>query len=110
MLDRLRIRKPNLDENLANEFIKTAKDRILLRVGISKSIFPAELESICVEVVSAMYNQHESNHEGVESESVDVFSIKFVNNLLDQYNQELHEYKRLLEKEEDENRYKVRFL
>lgn len=110
MLDRLKIRIPGIDEPLAQELIKTAKDRILLRVGIKKTLFPPELESICVEIVTAMYNQHEMNHEGVDSESVDVFSVKFVNDLLKQYEDELREYKTMLSDEEDSNRGKVRFL
>ena len=110
MLDRIKIRKPDVDVILADEFIRTAKDRILLRADLKKTIFPAELESICVEVVTAMINRHEMNHEGVDSESVDVFSVKFINRLLDEYDQELRAYKQMLDDEQDENRGVVRFL
>lgn len=110
MIERLKIRLPDADAALLEEYIRTAKDRILLRAGVRKSLFPQELESICVEIVTAMYNRHKMNHEGVESESVDVFSIKFINNLLDEYAEELHEYKRMLEDEEDDSRRKIRFL
>lgn len=110
MLERIKIRKPNVDDELASEFLKTAKDRILLRAEVKKTIFPSELESICVEVVTAMINRNEMNHEGVDNEKVDVFSIKFINSLLDEYNQELNSYKNMLDDEEDDKRGVVRFL
>lgn len=110
MLDRLKVRIPDIDETLADEFIKTATDRIILRAGLTDKVLPAQLQSICVEVVTAMYRRHEMQHEGVESESVDVFSVKFINNLLDEYKDELEAFKKQLEDEEDSNRGVVRFL
>ena len=110
ILERIKVRKPNIDEPLANELIKTAKDRILLRAEIKKALFPEELESICVEVVTAMYNRHEMNHEGVDNERVDVFSVKFINSLLDEYDKELQAFKNMLDLEEDAKRGVVRFL
>lgn len=110
MIDRLKIRIRNIDESIANELIKTAQDRIKLRVGLFDQSFPSQLDSICVEVVAAMYRRQEMKHEGTDSESVDGFSIKFVDDLLKQYDQELIEFKRLLKNEEDSSRSKVRFL
>lgn len=110
ILERVKIRKPDVDPALADEFIKTTKDRILLRAEVKKTIFPVELESICVEIVTAMINRHEMNHEGVDTESVDVFSIKFINSLLDEYDKELQAYKNMLDDEEDAKRGVVRFL
>ena len=110
MIERLKVRIKDLDEDVAEELLTTAKDRILIRVGLKQTLFPAELESICVEVVNAMYNKHQMKHEGVESEGVDVFSMKFVNDLLKQYDDEFNEYRRILEDEKDESRGKLRFL
>lgn len=110
MIERLKIRIPDIKPNIANELIKTAKDRILLRIGSKQTLFPSELESICVEIVTAMYNKHMMRNEGIDSESVDVFSVKFVNDLLKQYEDELNEYKRMLSDEEDDSRGKLRFL
>ena|SRR5690625_1138733 len=110
MLDRLKIRIPDIKDDIAKELIKTAKDRILLRIESKQSLFPTELESICVEVVTAMYNKHMMKNEGIDTERVDVFSIKFVNDLLDQYEHELNAYKNMLNNEDDEARGKVRFL
>ena len=110
MIERLKIRIKNLDEGLAAEMIKTATDRILLRAGLKQESLPSELESICVEVVAAMLNKHQMNHEGVDSEQVDVFSVKFANNLLDQYDDEFSEYKRMYGEEQTPSRGKVMFI
>lgn len=110
MLDRLKVRHEDLNEDLALEMIKTASDRILLRVGMMDEELPKELESICVEVVSSMLNRNQMNHEGVDSESVDVFSIKFVNDLLKQYDDEFMNFRNIKEDEENSFRDVVRFL
>ena len=110
MIERLQVRIPEIDTDLATEFINTAKDRIKLRVGLKQTLFPAELESICVEVVHSMYNKHQMKHQGVESENVDVFSVKFINRLLDEYEAEFEEYRRLYKAEQDGSAGKLRFL
>ncbi|KYG34914.1 phage head-tail connector protein [Alkalihalobacillus trypoxylicola] len=110
MIERLKLRIPNIDDGIANELITTAQDRIKLRIGLFDQSFPVQLESICIEIVAAMYNKHIMKHEGTDSESVDGFSIKFVNDLIKQYETELLEYKRMIENEEDSSRSKVRFL
>lgn len=104
MIDRLSVRFPDLDMAVAEDILQTVEDRIKLRVGTKKE-FPEELESIAVEVASAMYNRHILNHEGVESESVDVFSVKFVKNLLDEYESEFSNYIALY-MEDDDSRVK----
>lgn len=110
MIERLVVRIPDINSALANELIKTAKDRILLRVGLKQTLFPAELESVCVEIVMAMYNKHQMKADGVDSENVDVFSVKFVNRLLDEYEPEFTEYRRMYAKEQDATNGKLRFL
>lgn len=111
ILTRLKTRIPDIDDAIATELVQTAKDRISLRVGLKNDAeLPKELESIVVEVVTAMYNRYQMNHEGVLEERVDVFSVKFVNNLLDQYKEELEEIKQKLADDEDSTRRKVRFL
>lgn len=109
MINRLKIRFPDLDETVANEFINTAQDRIKLRIGQFNN-FPEELESICVEIVASMYNRHKMNHQGVESESVDVFSIKFVDKVLDEFKEDLYQYIQYAKVNEDQSYGKVRFL
>lgn len=108
--ERIKIRVPDIDGELLKELVLTAKDRILLRLEIKKTLFPTELESIVVEVVTSMYNKHVMKNEGVENESIDAFSIKFINDLLRQYDDELIAYKNMLDDERDENKSKVRFI
>ena len=112
MLNRVLIRKPDIDNDIAEELIRTAKDRIKLRVGYYEDAFPSELESIVVEVVCAMYNRMQLNQEGVDSERVDVFSVKFIANLLDEYKDELEAFKYKVHEEELEvsGHAKLRFL
>lgn len=110
MIERLRVRDPDIDIALAQELLKTASDRILLRVGTGQTLLPAELESIAVEVVVGMYNRHKMKNEGVRSESVDAFSISFIDDLLKGYESEFESYRRIYEKQQDVNRGKVRFL
>lgn len=110
MISRLLIRLPEANEILLDELLLTASDRIKLRVGSKEKELPTELQSICIEAVTAMYRRHEMQHEGVDSESVDVFSVKFVNKLLDEYEEEFQAYKNMRDDEEDEKRGVVRFL
>ena len=110
MLTRVQARIPNIDGDLAKELIKTASDRILLKVGTGQTVFPVELESIAVEVVVAMYNRHKMRNEGVQSESADAFSVSFIKELLKEYEEEFANYRKLYERQQDVNRGKVRFL
>lgn len=108
IIDRIKIRESGIDETLANEFILSVQDRIRLRLELDE--YPADLDTIVVEVVQAMNNKHEMNHEGVESESVDVFSIKFIDDLLSQYGADFKGYLNKKQKSENENRGVLRFL
>src|SRR5699024_3472522 len=108
MQSRVLKRIPNADDRLVDEFITTASDRINLRVGTDD--LPTQLESICVEVVTAMYRKNEMQHEGVDSESVDVFSVKFINRLLDEYEDEFDSFKKKQEDDEGHRRDVLRFL
>lgn len=108
---RLTLRIPNINSEIADEMLLTAKDRLLIRVGLKTTDeIPPELHSICVEVASAMYRRYEAQNEGVETERVDVFSIKFVNDLLGQYDSELYEIRKNIENSKNTTKNKVRFL
>ena len=110
MIERVRVRVQDIDLTLAQEMLKTATDRILLRVGTGQTLLPAELESVAVEVVVAMYNRHMNRSEGIQSESVDAFSVSFVNGLLKEYEEEFANYRSMYKDQQDVNRGKVRFL
>lgn len=104
--DRVLIRKPGINETLVAELEKTATDRILLRIG--ETALPAPLESICVEIVCAMYNR--SYHEGIKTENVDTFSVSFVDDILKEYETELNKYINNREKTANANRGVLRFI
>ena len=104
--ERVKVRIPEIKDDLLNEFVQTAKDRINLRLGLTE--FPSELESIAVEVVCAMYNR--KYHVGVKSETADTFSVSFVDDLLEEYEEDFKRYLEMKEKEKNQYRGVVRFL
>ena len=103
---RVKVRIPNIKEDLLNEFVKTATDRINLRLGINE--FPDELESIAVEVVCAMYNR--KYHAGIKNEQADTFSVSFVDDILQEYEPDFQRFLEMKEKEKNKYRGVVRFL
>lgn len=105
---RVLIRKPEADSLLVDELVKTATDRINLRLGLT--ILPPELESVAVEVVCAMYNRSQSSNEGIKSENVDTFSVTFVDDILSEYETDLARYIELKDKQDNQNRGVLRFL
>lgn len=104
--DRVKVRIPEIADDLLTELEITAKDRIKLRLGLIE--YPTELESITVEVISAMYNR--SYHEGIKSETVDTFSTAFVDDILAEYDADFKRFLLNKEKEENENKGVVRLI
>jgi hypothetical protein len=103
---RVKIRIPDINDDLLNEFVQTATDRIKLRLGLAD--FPTELESIAVEVVCAMHNR--KYHVGIKSENADTFSVSFVDDILSEYQSDFDRYLAIKEKQENQNRGVLRFL
>lgn len=109
VLERVKIRKKDADETLLLELELTVKERVMLRYQLTA--WPEALDTIAVEVVTALYNRHEINHEGVDSESVDTFSIKFINDILDLYDRDIKGYLSSIQDEETKSRMGVvRFI
>ena len=106
IIDRVRIRIPEIGSDLMYELETTALDRIKLRLGLTE--FPVELNSIAVEVICAMYNR--SYHEGIKTEGVDTFSTTFVDDILKEYETEFARYLSIKEKQANTNRGVLRFL
>lgn len=86
---RVKVRESDFPDVLLDEYVTTAMDRILLYTGLL--VFPTAFNSIAVEVVVAMYRR--KYHEGISSEGVDVFSVSFIENLLEQYDREFTNFK-----------------
>jgi len=104
--ERVIVRIPEIKLVLLDELIKTATDRINLRLGLT--IMPPELESVTVEVICAMHNR--KYHEGIKSEGADTFSVSFVDDILKEYETDFRLYLELKNKQDNENRGVLRFL
>lgn len=88
--ERVIVRKTELEDNpVLDELVKTATDRINIRVG--ESVLPAELETVAVEVVCALHNR--MYYEGIKSENADTFSVSFVDDVLREYETDLQRYR-----------------
>lgn len=101
VLDRVKVRLEIDDttkDEMLNELISTAEDRIMLRAGVAvmtgttRTTFPADLESIAVEVVVKAYRRIE--YEGIRSESADTLNTSFVDDILDEYSLEIEAYRK----------------
>ena len=101
---RVRIRKPDIEDALLQELVRTAQDRICHR--ISEMVLPAAFESIAVEIVCAMHNVQD--FEGISQESVDTFSTNFVDDLLSAYEDDFEIY--LDEKNASKNKWGFKLL
>lgn len=88
VLTRLTGEKYNKD--VIGEYIRTAEDRINLRLGTDA--VPAIFESICVDVALKMHRR--SRHEGISSEAADTLNTSFVDDMLAEYGAEFDQYRR----------------
>lgn len=77
-------------DDILNDFIEMYEQAICLKVNADK--LPVQLEWILIEAVIARYNKLGS--EGMKSEKIDVVTMQFHDELLDQYDSYFEEYKR----------------
>lgn len=104
IVERVKLRKPAISDDLIQEAITTSSDRLFLR--INETEVPAQLESVVVEVASAILNRF--TYEGVQSESEDGFSASFIDRLLDtEYQNDISLY---LQNRAESTTGKVRFI
>lgn len=83
----------NFDEsktNIVNEFISMYQQAICLKVNADS--LPVSLEWILIEAVIARYNKIGS--EGMKSEKIDIVTMQFHDEILQQYQSYFDEYKR----------------
>lgn len=83
-----RIQEDVADDILA-EYIDTMSDRICLRLGTDE--LPKLFESICVDAVVKMYRR--TYYEGISSEGAANISTTFVDDILDEYTDEILSYR-----------------
>ncbi|WP_221637625.1 phage head-tail connector protein [Listeria booriae] len=101
---RLSITDSSKDE-LLGELIKGVTDNIAIRVGLVA--FPAVLSSIAVDASVSAYNRIGS--EGLTSESIDVISSSFIDDLLEPYDKQFERYISGLAKDEGSKHKGVTF-
>ena len=106
VLERVKVRIPEAKEGVLEEFVTSATDRILLRIG--KDELPAKLETIAVEIVTKMYRK--MYYEGITSESADTLTVSFVENIFAEYEEEFKRWMELDDDIEGKNKLKVRFI
>ena len=106
VLERVKVRIPEAKEDVLEELVTSATDRILLRIG--KDELPAKLETIAVEIVTKMYRK--MYYEGITSESADTLTVSFVENIFAEYEEEFKRWMALDDEAEGKNKLKVRFI
>jgi hypothetical protein len=106
IIDRVKIRIPEAKDNVLEELITSAADRILLRIG--KDALPTKLETIAVEIVTKMYRK--LYYEGITSESADTLTVSFVEDIFAEYEEEFDRWLKLDDEAEGRNKLKVRFI
>lgn len=91
LIDRIRARIPESieDDAFFEEYIQTISDRLCLRLGTM--VVPKLFESICVDAVVKMYRR--TYYEGISSEGVANISTSFVDDILDEYADEIARYR-----------------
>lgn len=106
IIDRVKVRIPEAKNNVLEELITSATDRILLRIG--KDTLPTKLETIAVEIVTKMYRR--MLYEGISSESADALNVSFIEDIFAEYEEEFQRWIKLDDEAEGKNKLKVRFI
>lgn len=103
---RVKVRIPEAEEEVLEELIISATDRILLRIG--KDELPQKLETIAVEIVTKMYRR--MMYEGISSESADTLNVTFIDDIFAEYDEEFEKWLKRSDEDEGKNKLKVRFI
>ncbi len=80
-----RIQDDTVPDYLLYEYVVTVSDRLCIRLGVDK--LPVQFESICVDASVKMYRR--TYYEGISSEGAANVSTSFVDDILNEYSQEI---------------------
>lgn len=91
MLERVkkRLDGENVTDDALEELITTVKDRLCIRLG--ENTLPEPFNSICVDAAVKMYRR--TYYEGISSEGAANITTSFVDNILNEYEQEISDWK-----------------
>lgn len=104
---RVKIRLPEESNiELIDELIKTAIDRVCVRVG--EATLPDSFKSITVEIVVKAYRRQ--YYEGISSEQVDTIGSTFFEDILGEYDKDFTRYLNQKAKKEQEEKGILRFI
>lgn len=84
-----RLKDETVDDTVLEELITTVSDRLCIRLG--EDNLPSLFNSVCVDAVVKMYRR--MYYEGIISEGTDGITTTFVDNILDEYSQEINDWK-----------------
>lgn len=125
LIERIKKRKPlnmltrsvdpydETEANLVSGYIDDVQQRIMLRLyPYTPPTFPDDLDYIVSDVVIALLNRAEADHEGIQTEKVDTFSVTFIDDALAPYFGDIDRYKKILADQEPPDLHKgvIRFL
>lgn len=90
LLERVKTRLPGEDvsDDILSEYIATISDRLLLR--LSANTLPSPFDSIVVDAVVKMHRR--SYYEGISSESSANINTSFVDDILNEYSDEINRW------------------
>lgn len=107
LVERVLSRIPESTESeVVLEYIRTVSDRLCLRLGTES--LPKLFESVCVDAVIKMYRR--TYYEGISSEGVANISTSFVEDILNEYADEISRYREKQANEGAGSGKVVRFL
>lgn len=86
---RKRIPYDEVADDILGEYIVTVSDRLCLRLGAEK--LPELFGSICVDAVVKMHRR--TYYEGISSESAANINTSFVDDILNEYSDEIERYR-----------------
>ena len=105
ILNRVKTRIPDTDEDLARACAETVSDRLCLRLGVD--LLPRLFHSICADAAVKMYRR--LYYEGISSEGAANISTTFVDDILSEYATEVSAYREQRQNKEGSGKV-VRFL
>ncbi len=103
---KLRLQDETYSDDQLQEYIKSATDRIMLRIGEADEL-PKALETIAVDITVKLFRR--KYYEGIKSEGADTLRVAFIDDILKEYEDDFKRYRNSKATGNDKPR-KLRFL